>query len=127
MDNIECVICLEKLNTFIYKCHNCNNCFHNECIKKVKKNVCPLCRCSLIIPNNYKYNLIFNNMDETNKIYNIDYFINKWVYKKCLEENHNFILETLGDWNFNNNNNLTFIYKCMYLECTNCKKNMIIN
>ena len=125
----ECVICLEKFNTSIYKCPTCKNCFHNKCIRKLKQNNCPLCRSSIIIPNNSKSNVIFNNMDETNKLYNIDYFTNKWKDKTCLNENHKFILETLGDWisNNNNNNNLTFIYKCMYLECTNCKKNMIIN
>ena len=42
MENIECSICLE----FINSPHQlpCGHIFHEKCIKKWKKNKCPLCR-----------------------------------------------------------------------------------
>ena len=59
-------------------------------------------------------------MDETNRIYNIDFYINKWYDKNCLNNNHHLY------WNIRywimDDNNLKFKYKCMYLECTVCKK-----
>ena len=126
MDNNICVICLDSMNNTTYNCNNCNNNFHIECIKKLKKKQCPLCRNCIIIPYNSDYNVTFNNMDETDRIYDINLYINKWYDKKCLDNKHHFILETLGDW-IMDNNNLKFKYKCMYLECTVCKKNKIIN
>lgn len=126
MNNNMCVICLEPMISNTYNCNNCRNDFHIDCIKKLKKKECPLCRNSIIIPYKSNYNVTFNNMDETNRIYDIDFYINKWYDKNCLHNNHHFILETLGDW-IMDDNDLKFKYKCMYLECNVCKKNKIIN
>ena len=46
--------------------------------KKLKKKQCPLCRNCIIIPYNSDYNVTFNNMDETDRIYDINLYINKW-------------------------------------------------
>ena len=125
MNNNICVICLEPMICKTYNCNNCNNDFHIDCIKKLKKKECPLCRNFITIPNKSVYSVTFNNMDETNRIYDIDFYINKWSDKNCLHNKHHFILETLGDWTMENND-LKFKYKCMYLECTVCNKNKII-
>ena len=124
--NNTCVICLDNMDESIYKCNKCNNNFHIDCIKKLKKKLCPLCRTCITITDNSDYNVTFNNMDETNRIYDINFYINKWYDKDCLNNKHHFILETLGDW-IMDDDDLKFKYKCMYLECTICKKHRIIN
>lgn len=44
----ECSICLDLTNTrSSYKCSICNNHFHLNCIYKLKKMSCPLCRSNL--------------------------------------------------------------------------------
>ena len=127
MQNNICAICLEEniINNNNYKCLYCNNSFHNSCIKKMKNNICPLCRKELqIYSKNYK-NCTFNNMSNHNN-YNIDNYLDKWDNKKCFKNNHNFKLETLGDWEMINEE-FSFIFKCMYIECVNCNKTKIIS
>ena len=43
------------------------------------------------------------------EVYNIDKYIDKWGRKTCLDNNHKFRLETLGDWGLRNGR-LTFKY-----------------
>lgn len=125
MDSDICSICLEYNNEDNYTCMYCNNSFHNSCVKKMKNNNCPLCRKELqIYSTNYK-NVIFNNMNTHNN-YDIDNYLNKWNNKKCFSDNHNFKLETLGDWSMIDNE-FKFTYKCMYIECINCNKTKIVN
>lgn len=121
-DDCECVICLEPVDKKKnFKCKTCGNIFHTKCIYNLSEKVCPLCRCKIKIEINSKYNCIFNNMNE-NDVYDVDKYINKWGRKTCLENNHKFCLETLGDWSLNNNsiNDLKFKYTCMHIECVDC-------
>ena len=120
----QCCICLDTiLNNNTYKCSHCNNIFHHDCILQLKKNICPLCRNTIIINNNTKYNITFNNMTDNNN-FNLNQYIQKWSDKKCLQLNHNFKLETLGDWDFDSE--LIFKFRFMHIECLDCKKNIII-
>ena len=48
--------------------------------------------------------------------------IQKATYLQLL--NHNFKLETLGDWDFDSE--LIFKFRFMHIECLDCKKNIII-
>lgn len=122
--NEECIICLEQNCTEdCFSCDTCKNVFHNSCIVKIKNKLCPICRCSI----KKKYNnYTFNNMD-LNRNFDIDYYINKWNNRKCINSNHLFELETLGEWNVNNNTwDLIFEYKYMHIKCVNCEKNIIV-
>ena len=122
-----CSICLENINQESYdkfKCNQCNNTFHFSCILNLKKNICPLCRSKIKYKQTYN-NYTFNNMNSSNK-YNIDYYIYKWNDKKCISSNHKFKLETLGDWNFDNNYKPIFTFKSMYVQCINCCTSNII-
>ena len=121
----QCCICLDNIeNNNNYKCNHCNNNFHYKCILQLKKNICPLCRNSIIINNNNtKYNITFNNMTDNNN-FDLNQYIEKWSDKKCLELNHNFKLETLGDWDYDSE--LIFKFRYMYIECLDCKKNIVI-
>lgn len=126
-DDIDCCICLDLINSSEnYKCQKCKNIFHIDCINKLIKKECPLCKESIYVPS--KYNASFNNMDEHNT-YNIDKYVEKFMDKgnnKCIDLNHKLCVETLGEWGMSNNQNLKFSYKCMYVECTICKINCII-
>ena len=134
MDNDICAICLDENNEDNFVCNYCNNVFHNTCIKNMNNNYCPLCRKELHNTSyNYK-NYIFNNMsnlddntENNNKNkYNINFYLEKWNNKKCFINNHKFKLETLGDWDILNND-FYFTYKCMYIECLDCKVSKLLN
>ena len=57
--------------------------------------------------------------------FDIQYYISQWKDKQCVQNSHHFELETLGDWDYIDNN-LTFNYTCMYVKCTNCNKDTIV-
>lgn len=117
----ECVICLESIDKTIdtfMKCNVCENIFHKKCIYNLKKKECPLCRTKINVNYSNKYNAIFNNMND-DEVYNIDKYIDKWGRKTCLDNNHKFRLETLGDWGLRNGR-LTFKYTCMHIQCIDC-------
>ena len=40
----ECSICLNNMDEGTYKKLTCNHIFHTDCLKKLKKMVCPYCR-----------------------------------------------------------------------------------
>lgn len=44
MEVFECSICLESLDLTQQKQLPCGHIFHSECLKKIIKKVCPLCR-----------------------------------------------------------------------------------
>tara|TARA_Y100000817_G_C16390438_1_gene338755 strand:+ start:70 stop:486 length:417 start_codon:yes stop_codon:yes gene_type:complete len=124
----ECVICLEKLTkkNDNFKCDNCKNSFHKECIYNLKYKICPLCRCKIKIEDtrDSQFKFTFNNMNE-NDVYNIDKYIERWGKKECIEGKHTFFLETLGNWEMNNRH-LIFEYTCMHIECKDCKISTIM-
>lgn len=122
MNYTECSICLDKIVDNIFKCSNCSNIFHINCINKIHKKNCPLCR--HILQESFN-SYIFNNHDDSGKIYDINKYISKWGKHKCLKNKHKFLLETLGDWK-NNNQTLVFDYKCMHIECLDCNIKSII-
>lgn len=123
--NLECVICLEPINEHKnFKCKECKNIFHAQCIYNLIEKECPLCRTPIKIEVNSKYNCIFNNMNE-NVIYDVDKYINKWGRKTCLSNNHKFCLETLGDWGIFNRK-LKFKYTCMHVQCVDCNISTIM-
>ena len=47
-----------------------------------------------------------------NNNFNLNQYIQKWSDKKCLQLNHNFKLETLGDWDFDSE--LIFKFRFIY-------------
>ena len=115
--NHECPICLEEINNNTkFKCVNCKYEFHSKCIIKIDK--CPMCREPLSktrIPNNVQ----FNNMNFRDE-YDIQALLDKFGRRTCIEQNHCFYFETLGEWEMKNNE-LVFRYSCMHVECRNCK------
>ena len=85
---------------------------------------CSLCKEYKITEKNNNYNYNLNNLlDES---INIQYYLNKWPHKKCIENNHFFNLETLGDWCMNNSNEFKMNFTMMYINCKNCKKELLI-
>lgn len=123
----ECVICLESINKkadSIIKCGICENIFHKKCIYNLKKKECPLCRTKINLHHSDKYNVVFNNMNDED-VYNIDKYIDKWGRKTCLDNNHKFNLETLGDWGLFDGR-LKFKYTCMHIQCVDCNISTIM-
>lgn len=131
--NDTCAICLDDItnNNESTSPYNCNHIYHKKCIEYLlksdlkKKYNCILCQSN--VKYTYKYtNFVFNNMLEGIKTFDIDNYLKKWEKKSCLENNHKFIIETLGEWEFTSISNPIFNYKCMLFECKNCKISQII-
>lgn len=47
LQEIECAICLEVIDSSTKKTTRCNHTFHAECLSLVQTNKCPLCRRTL--------------------------------------------------------------------------------
>lgn len=127
----DCLICLDQVDEK-FTPYQCNHCFHLECFLKYDKynKICPLCRAKKNSNNggiNYSEyeNYTFNNLT-ANRIYNIPYYLKKWKNKNCFDKNHHLKLETCGDWEFNNND-LKLNFRCMCIECEECKTSTITN
>lgn len=127
----ECCICLEKTDETGH--YDCGHVFHKECLEKLQKynfDRCPMCKsiCTKNYkpPNNYTKNIIFNNM--TNLDFDINIYLQKWEKTDCFAKNHEFLIETLGDWHIDNNSNevVSFSYKVMYVQCKECGMEQLI-
>ena len=125
-----CAICLDPIEKE-YKPYNCNHFYHQECIKILEssscamKTRCSLCKAIRIDKNRIKYdNYKLNNFLDNSV--NVQYFLNKWPDKKCMDNNHHFNLETLGDWFMNNSNEFKMSFRMMHINCKNCKKELLI-
>lgn len=126
--NHTCAICLDDITSEDESTnpYNCNHIYHKKCIEYLlksnfkKKYNCSLCQSN--VKYTYKYtNFVFNNMLEGEKIFNIDDYLKKWKCKECFQNNHKFLIETIGEWNFINISNPTFEFKYMLIQCNNCK------
>lgn len=127
----ECCICLEKTDEIGH--YDCGHVFHKECLEKLRKynfDRCPMCKslCTKNFkpPNNYTKNIIFNNM--TNLEFDVNVYLQKWEKTDCFAKNHEFLIETLGDWHIDNNSNevVSFSYKIMYVQCKECGMEQLI-
>lgn len=124
-----CSICLDTSNdSNLSKPFQCDHVFHIKCFKQLTQNhfrSCPLCKNPInkLYHGNITYN--FNNMLDTNREFDIPYYISQWKDKKCEENSHHFVLETLGDWNYIDYQ-LKLNYTCMYIKCCNCNKDIIV-
>lgn len=47
IQEIECAICLEVIDSSTKKTTRCNHTFHTDCLNQVHTNKCPLCRRAL--------------------------------------------------------------------------------
>ena len=125
MNNI-CVICQDNISdTDLISPYNCNHIFHKKCINNLckskykKKYNCILCQSRIKYEYKYK-NFVFNNMLEGQETFDIDNYLKQWKHKTCFDKNHTFLIETIGDWNFNNIADPLFIYKYMFIKCNHC-------
>lgn len=126
-----CSICLESSNNNdLDKPFECEHIFHLHCFKQLSKNhfkCCPICK----QPVKKKYDdgnitYTFNNMlDNNERDFDIPYYISKWEDGQCAKNSHHFVLETLGDWVYIDNQ-LKLNYTCMYIKCTNCDRDIIV-
>jgi len=125
----ECPICLDII-TDEFKPYQCKHLYHLECYKQLStklKKTCILCMSPIIKKSqltnmNYK----FNNQLDGEREFNLEYYIEKWPYKECLKK-HQIIFETLGNWDWpDRSKDLKFTFKNMYIECSDCKKTIII-
>ena len=66
----------------IFQCINCNNLFHSKCINLIISDECPLCR--YVYNTNMNYTFITMN----NENYNLKHYINQWIHKSCIYNNH---------------------------------------
>ena len=125
-----CSICLDSSNdSSLDKPFKCEHVFHIKCFNQLTKNnfiCCPLCKKSIkqVYDGNITYT--FNNMlDNNERDFDIPYYISQWKDKQCEENSHTLLLETLGDWVYMDDK-LKLDYKCMYIKCCNCNKDMIV-
>lgn len=133
MEQEICPICIEPV-TDEYKPYYCNHLYHKNCIKQLQiskcneyKYNCSLCKSALkLVSGNKKLykNYIFNNFLE--KDMDVQYYIHQWSNKECLENNHKFKLETLGDWTMSNSRNFYMDFKFMLVKCEECNKDQLI-
>lgn len=126
----ECCICLENENCVEF--YDCKHVFHEDCLNKLKQfkfNRCPICKCKnsgIKQQKTFTNKITFNNM--TNREFNLNKYLCKWEKKDCIEKNHSFLVETLGDWYSNHNSDeiVSFSYKFMYIQCEECGINKFI-
>ena len=70
-------------------------------------------------------NYTVNNMLIGERNFDVNYYLKKWENKNCFDNNHNFHLETIGDWDFRNGD-MQFDYKYMLIQCKQCNKDIIL-
>jgi len=124
----QCAICLEDIkNTDEINPFKCSHIFHKKCITDLVNSKCKkkynCCLCDARIKYEYdSTNIKFNNMLEGQMNFDINKYLYQWKNKNCLKDNHNILLETIGDWNLDSNSSelLKFNYLYMFIECKNC-------
>ena len=130
--NTTCCICLLEINsTTEYKPYECHHLFHKSCIDLMNSYhmyKCPLCKSQsknkdLIDLDELNYE--FNNL--TPDTINIIPYIKKWKHPDCFYNKHRLILETLGDWNFNEYEEFTLTFNKMWIKCQHCNIDEIFN
>lgn len=122
-----CAICLDYVDSKdMTQPYKCNHIFHKNCIQKLcksnfkKKYNCILCKSRIKYDSNYK-NYVFNNMLEDERLFDLESYFSKWPNKSCFHNNHNFMIETIGEWDFQNNiTDPNFKFTCMLLQCKKC-------
>ena len=123
-----CAICLDDINenekTIPFKC---NHTFHKKCISELVNSKCQkkynCCLCNARVKYEYdSTNIKFNNMLEGKMIFDLNKYLDKWKNKTCINNKHNILLETIGDWSFDERSSelLKFNYQYMLIECQNC-------
>ena len=133
MESDICPICIEPI-TNNYQPYNCKHYYHEECVNQLNnskckeyKNNCSLCKAELKIniPKKKEYkNYVFNNF--LDRPLNIQYYINKWSDKNCIDSNHKLVLETLGDWNMSKSREFTMDFRMMHINCLQCNKDQLV-
>jgi hypothetical protein len=72
-----CAICLNNRSNNPYMKLNCNHYFHRDCLNKLEKRECPLCKVNIITTTNTYDSYINNtNLYTSNKIVNVPLLIN---------------------------------------------------
>ncbi len=124
----QCAICLEDIdNNDMTNPFKCIHTFHKKCITNLVNSSCEkkynCCLCDARVKDHYDSNNIkFNNMLEGTMNFDLNKYLDKWKNRECIKNNHNIIIETIGDWSVNRNSSeiVKFNYKYMLLECKNC-------
>ncbi len=133
----QCAICLEDINinnNNITNPFDCEHKFHKKCITNLLDSRCKkkynCCLCNARIKYEYDYSNIkydyshikFNNMLEGTQTFDLNKYLDKWINTHCINNKHNIIIETIGDWcpDTNSHELLKFNYHYMLIECTNC-------